>query len=744
MSGADTGGLEGSLLGRLAGWSYDNRRLVLLTWGLVLVVAIGVSHAAGTRFENKFTAGDTPSQQAQDILKARFPSMAGDTAQVVFDTTAPVTAPANQAAIARLTADLKMLPHVVGVQPPLGAAGAPQVASDGHIAYATVQFDTTSYQLSKQTVQAVITTAEHARRPGFGVQLGGTPISAVVSAAPGPSEGIGIAAAMLIMLLAFGSVVAMGLPIVTALFGLIVGVAVVELLTHFLVVPTFSPEMAIMIGLGVGIDYALFVVTRYRQGLSEGREPRHAVVTSLATAGRAVLLAGTTVVISLLGLYVIGQAYMVGVASASIVAVLLVMVATLTLLPALLGYAGRAIDRLSVPGLSHEATPRPSEGFWYRWSRTVQRKAWLTGLASVVVLVALALPMFSMRLAFTDAGNAPTDLTVRQAYDQLAKGFGAGFNGPLLVAVAMDGPKDVPVVDRLESDLRATPGMAQVSPPSFNRDQTGAVITVVPEWAPQTAQTQALVRTMRAKVIPSAVGGTGVVAEVGGETAADIDAAAYLSGRIFWVIAAVIVLAVVLLMAVFRSVAVPIKAAVMNLLSVGAAYGVLVAVFEWGWMGGVVGIGHTGPIDPWIPITMFTILFGLSMDYEVFLLSRIREEWRRTGDNSESVADGLAITARVITAAAAIMVCVFGSFVVNDPLHVLKVFGLGMAVAVLVDATLVRMVLVPSVMEILGPVNWWMPRWLDRLVPSVGTEPGRLDDGGRGAPDLSDSPEAAR
>ena len=713
---------EAGLLGRLAGWSYDRRRLVLLTWGLVLVIALAVSHAVGTSFENKFTAGNTPSQQAQDILKSRFPSMAGDQAQVVFHTTAPITDPANQAAIARLDAQLDRLAHVVGVEGPVGLSGAHQVASDGHIAYATVQFDTTTYLLKKQTVQAVITTAENARHAGFDVQLGGTPIATVVQAAPGPSEGIGITAAMLIMLLAFGSVVAMGLPIVSALFGLLVGVAVLELLTHVLVVPTFSPEMAVMIGLGVGIDYALFVVTRYRQGLAEGRDPRQAVVVSLATAGRAVLLAGSTVVISLLGLYVIGQPYMVGVATASIVAVLLVMVATLTLLPCLLGYSGRAIDRLSVPGLSHDATPRPTKGFWYRWSRTVQRRAWLTGSLSVVVLVALALPLFSMRLAFTDAGNAPTNLTVRQAYDLLAEGFGPGFNGPLIVAVKMNGQQNEAAVIRLDRALHAMPGTAQISPPIVNRDHTAAVITLIPAWSPESAQTQALVHTMRNRVIPQALHGTGVVAEVGGETAAGIDAASYLSGRMIWVLAAVIVLAVVLLMAVFRSVAVPIKAALMNLLSVGAAYGVLVAVFEWGWLGGLVGIGHTGPIDPWIPITMFTILFGLSMDYEVFLLSRIREEWRRTGDTSESVADGLAVTARVITAAAAIMFCVFGSFVVNDPLHVLKVFGLGMAVAVLVDATLVRMVLVPSVMEILGPLNWWMPRWLDRIVPRVGSE----------------------
>jgi putative drug exporter of the RND superfamily len=330
--------------------------------------------------------------------------------------------------------------------------------------------------------------------------------------------------------------------------------------------------------------------------------------------------------------------------------------------------------------------------------------------------------MFSMRLAFTDAGNNPTSLTTRQAYDLLAEGFGPGFNGPLVVAVAMDGPSSVPVVDRLATALRSTPGVAEVAPPRFDGTDRGAVVVAVPTTSPQSAATEQLVGRLRTDVVPGVVRGTGVVAEIGGETAAGVDASAFLSGRMYWVVGAVIVLAILLLMAVFRSVAVPLKAAVMNLLSVGAAYGVIVAVFQWGWLGALFGIGHTGPIDPWIPITMFTILFGLSMDYEVFLLSRIREEWLRTGDSSLAVADGLAGTARVITAAAAVMVLVFASFVVNDPLHVLKVFGLGMAAAVLIDATVVRMVLVPSVMELLGRANWWMPRWLDRVVPHMGTE----------------------
>jgi RND superfamily putative drug exporter len=544
----------------------------------------------------------------------------------------------------------------------------------------------------------------------------------VITAAPGSSEGIGVTAAILIMLLAFGSVVAMGLPIITALFGLGIGIALLELVTHLLVVPTFAPEMAAMIGIGVGIDYALFIATRYRQGIFEGRGPREAVVVSIMTAGRAVLFAGGTVVISLFGLFLIGQAYMIGLALACIAAVLMVLLAALSLLPALLGFAGEAIDRLHLPGLLQSGGPPPVGGFWYRWSRFIQRRAWVAGAAAALALVVLALPLFSIRLAFTDAGNDPPSLTTRQAYDLLAQGFGPGFNGPLVVAVAMPGPAAASTVEHLRTAIARTPDVAYVVPPQYNARDTGAVLVAYPRTSPQAAATETLVRTLRTSVIPPVVGRTGVDAQVGGETAGSIDAAAFLGGRLPIVIAAVLALAFVFLMAVFRSVVLPLKAVVMNLLSVGAAYGVMVAVFEWGWLGGLIGIGQTGPIDPWIPVTMFTILFGLSMDYEVFLLSRMREEWVRTGDNSLAVANGLAVTGRIITAAAAIMFCVFGSFVVNDPLHILKVFGLGLAVAVLVDVTLVRMVLVPSLMELLGPRNWWMPAWLGRVVPTLGAE----------------------
>ncbi len=711
-----------SALGRWAARCYDHRRTVLLVWILLVIGVTVIAQVVGTRFENDFTAGSTPSQRAADILQARFPTRSGDTADVVFHTTAPVDAAANRAAINGVVRGLEPLSHVVGVTGPFSPGAAHQVAADGHIAYAVVQFDTTADRLPAASVKAVIASAEGAAHNGFAVALGGDPISSVITAAPGSSEGIGITAAILIMLLAFGSVVAMGLPIITALFGLGVGIALLELVTHLLVVPTFAPEMAAMIGIGVGIDYALFIATRYRQGLFEGRGPRAAVIVSLMTSGRSVLFAGSTVVISLFGLFLIGQPYMIGLATACIAAVLLVLLAALTLLPALLGFAGEAIDKLHVPGLLQSGGPPPPNGFWFRWSRFIQRRAWVTGTVAALVLVLLALPLLSMRLAFTDAGNDPPSLTTRQAYDLLAQGFGPGFNGPLVVAVALPGPGAVPTVEHLRAAIADTSGVAYVVPPQFNATKSGALLVAYPTTSPQAAATQSLVRTLRTGVIPGVVGGTGVDAQVGGETAASIDDATFLGSRLLLVIGAVLILSFLFLMAVFRSVVLPLKAVVMNLLSIGAAYGVIVAVFQWGWLGGVVGIGRTGPIDPWIPVTMFTILFGLSMDYEVFLLSRIREGWLQTGDNSLAVADGLAVTGRVITAAAAIMFCVFASFVIKDPLHILKVFGLGLAVAVAVDVTLVRMVLVPSLMELLGPRNWWMPRFLQRSIPTIGAE----------------------
>ncbi len=450
------------------------------------------------------------------------------------------------------------------------------------------------------------------------------------------------------------------------------------------------------------------------------------------TAGRAVLFAGTTVIISLFGLFLVGQAFMVGLAVGTILAVLLVMAATLTLLPAMLGFAGKAIDRLHLPGMLHTAVPGSNNGFWWRWSLTVQRRPLLCGTAALAVLTLLALPLLSMRLAFTDSGNDPTNLTTRQAYDLLSTGFGPGFNGPLVVAAELPpssavrpgtgpaaGAAGRAAVTALAQRLESVPGVAHTDPPVFNPAGNAAVLIVYPTTAPQDAATASLVKHLRSTVIPDTTRATGVSVLVGGETAAGVDASSGLSSRLPWIIGLVILVSAVLLMAVFRSIVIPIKAAIMNLLSIGAAYGVIVAVYQWGWLGSIFAVSRTGPIDPWIPLMMFTITFGLSMDYEVFLLSRIQEAWQQTGRNSVAVADGLAATGRVITAAAAIMVCVFGSFVIGDPLRVLDVFGLGLAAAILVDATLVRMVLVPSIMQLLGAANWWLPRWLDRRLPTL-------------------------
>jgi RND superfamily putative drug exporter len=713
---------EHSALARLAGWCYDRRWRVLLAWVGVLIVANVIAQASGTNFSSDFTSGNSESSQVQNILAAKLPAQAGSPAQVVLATTDPVTSPANQATTRSLVDGLRRLPHVAAVVSPLAAEGSHQIATGGHIAYVALQFDQQAGDLPHAAIQKVVDTARSFDRPGYRVALGGEAISEVVTAAPGSSEGYGILAAVVIMLLAFGSVVAMGLPIITALFGIAIAFATLDLLTHVLTVPIFAPEMMAMIGLGVGIDYALFVVTRYRQGLFEGRHPRQAVVVSLATSGRAVLFAGTTVILSLVGLFLLQLPFMRGLAVGAIAAVVLVMLAAVTLLPAMLGFTGRAIDKVHVPGLIQTGATPSAGSFWYRWSRTVQRRPAITGLSALVVLVVLAIPLFSMRLAFTDAGNDPPTLTTRQAYDLLAEGFGPGFNGPLILAVQVPAPADRSAVSGIDTAVRSTPGVAFATPAQFDPAGDTAAIIAYPTTSPQSSQTEATVQRLRRQVIPSATAGTGVRVLVGGETAGSVDASAYLSSRLFVVIGAVLVLAFILLMAVFRSLAIPLKAAVVNLLSVGAAYGVIVAVFQWGWLGGIIGIGATGPIDPWIPLMMFTILFGLSMDYEVFLLSRMREEWRRTHDNSNAVADGLAKTARVITAAAAIMICVFGSFVIGDPLRVLKVFGLGLAASILIDATLVRMVLVPSVMELLGDANWWMPRWLDRVVPHLGVE----------------------
>jgi RND superfamily putative drug exporter len=478
-----------------------------------------------------------------------------------------------------------------------------------------------------------------------------------------------------------------------------------------------------MIGIGVGIDYALFIVTRYRQHLHQGMDPERSLAVALTTSGRAVVFAGIIVVISFLGILLMGFPFVEGIAVGGAAAVAVTMLASITLLPALIGFVGQNIDRLHIPRLRRlETTGRQS--FWFRWSRVIQRRPWATGLVGLAVLVTLTIPLFSIRLGLADAGNDPEHLTTRRAYDLLSSGFGPGFNGPLILATEVSGPQDLQILGSVAQAVGSTPGVAFVSPPIPNdpTNPTAAIVTVYPTTSPQSEETEDLVRRLRRDVIPRTTGVGGPDVLVGGFTAAGVDFTILSGQRLPLLIGAVIAVSFLLLLLVFRSLLVPLKAAIMNLLSIGAAYGVIVAVFQWGWLGDLVGIGKPGPFEAWAPMMLFTILFGLSMDYEIFLLSRIREEYVRTRDNNLSVAHGVATTGRVITAAAAIMIAVFLSFVLGFDIRQIKLVGLGLAVAVLVDATIVRMVLVPATMELLGNANWWLPRWLARVVPRVSVE----------------------
>jgi RND superfamily putative drug exporter len=652
---------------------------------------------------------------------------------VVFQTRAPVTAPGARSRITATLAALAGLPHVVAVLSPFGPGGASQVSPGGHIAYGVVRFDGTGDAIPDSAINRVITRAQAAAAPGFAVQLGGTPVQKVEKPQFGRSEALGILAAVVILLLAFGSVIAMLLPIVSAIVAVAATFGILDVLSHALTVPSFGPELAALVGLGVGIDYALFVVTRYRSSLRSGADPHTAVVTAMATSGRAVVFAGSTVVLSLCGLFLLGLPFIYGAALGAIIAVLLVMTASVTLLPAALGFAGTGIDRLRV-GRRPRAEQGAERGFWWRWSRLVQRRPWLAGGAAITALVVLAAPFTALRLAFTDAGTSPPSYTSRQAYDLLAKGFGPGSNGPLVVTLALPGSSgQAGAVTALRDRLAAQPGVAFVSPPRYNATRNAGVLTVIPRTSPQDARTSALVHRIRDVVVPGAVAGTGVRALVGGQTAASIDTAALISRHLALVVAFVILLSVLLLVAAFRSVAIPLVSALLTLLSTGAAYGVMVAVFQWGWLGTGIDNGTTAPVDPWIPLMLFALLFGFSMDYQVFLISKIREEWTAGAGDSAAVTRGLASTGRVITSAAAIMICVFGAFVLGD-LRVLRVIGLGMAVAVLLDATVVRMVLMPAVLQLMGRANWWFPGRLERAVPSFLSEVPAANAGGTAHP----------
>jgi putative drug exporter of the RND superfamily len=711
------------MLPRLARLMYRRRRWVLGGWIVLLIATFMLASGLDGAFKTEFKLPGTESQAAFDLLEKSSFRNRQVQAQVVFDADQGVDDPAVQQAMEGLFAEVEEKIPDVAVASPYGADGARQISRNGEIAYAQLNFADRSAEEFTADGKEIKKFAEDIAVPGLRVEFGGD-----IFADPeigGASEAIGLLAAMVILLVAFGSVLAMGLPIGTALFGIGTGIAIVLSVRTVVDMPDFTTAAVAMVGLGVGIDYALFIVTRYRENLAAGADPERSVVHAIDTAGRAVLFAGTTVVISVLGLLLMKTSIMRGVAIGISIGVLTTMLASVTLLPALLGFVGRKIDKF---GLPHRKRPEGDikESAWTRWSHVIQRRPWPAAILGLVFLLLLSVPLLSMRLGFTDAGNRPDSDTTRRAYDLVADGFGAGFNGPLLLAAETpNGQADLDVLNELTAKLNETKGVAFATPPQANPEGTVAVLQVFPTTDPQAEATADLVNRLRDDVVPSVTRGA-VDVKVGGLTAAADDFAAYTADRLPIFVGAVLVLSFLLLMLVFRSILVPLKAVIMNLLSIGAAYGVVVAVFQWGWGASLIGVGREAPVEAWAPVFIFAVVFGLSMDYEVFLLSRIREEYDRTGDNASAVADGLALTARVITAAALIMFFVFGSFVLG-PEVALKLMGLGLAVAVLIDATVVRMVLVPATMELLGDWNWWLPKWLDRILPRVHVEGGSLD-----------------
>jgi RND superfamily putative drug exporter len=715
-----------TFLYRLGRASVRRRWRVVAVWVLA-VVALGViGRSAGSGFEDRFAIPGTESQRATDLLADTFPAQAGSSAQVVFHTpTASLRDPGPAATVAATMARIGALPHVAAAADPLVTPGAP-VSPDGRTALATIHYDQPTTELGTAPYRALQAAIAPAAHDGVQVELGGELPHFSERSGPSGSEAIGLLAAMVILLFAFGSLIAMGLPIATALVGLAAGMTIITFLSAFVSIPSTAETLATMVGLGVGIDYALFIITRHRAGLARGLTVEDAAGRAIATAGQAVIVAGGTVVIAICGLAVAGipMVTFMGLGAAIVVAVM--VVAAVTLLPALIGFAGHSIDRFGIPGLK----PRVETGTvdehgryhgWARWSHHVARHPWAYVAASLAVLLLLAAPALDLRLGQTDASQSPTSSTLRRSYDLLAAGFGPGFNGPLLVAVDLGTSDGAAALPNLRAAIAADPDVAQVAAAQVAPGGRSAVLQVIPKSAPQDASTSELVQRLRADVVPTALTDTGVRAYIGGQTAAFIDLSDRVASRLPVFIGCVIALSFLLLMAVFRSIVVPLKAAVMNVLAIGAAYGVIVAVFQKGWGSELFGVHQSLPIVSFIPMFMFAVLFGLSMDYEVFLLSRIREAYLETGDNTESVVTGITTTARVITSAALIMIAVFLSFVFGDE-PTIKMAGLGLATAVLIDATLVRMVLVPSSMKLLGDANWWLPAWLDRLLPNLDIE----------------------
>ncbi|WP_446039062.1 MMPL family transporter [Streptomyces sp. SID1121] len=687
-------------------------------------LVFGLSQVLGGSFTSDYSSPGSDSQKAQHLLEERFPGQADAVVTVAIHAEDGVTAVRGE--VADTLRELSAVRHVTSADNPYTAPGG--VSQDGRTLIALLRLDMTNAdKMPVEDGRRLIEISKENTTSQMKVSLGGQAILKAEGGAIG-SEGIGLAVAAFILLLTFGSVVAAGLPLLVAVIGLAVSASLTGLLVLLIDAPEWSTSLAAMMGIGIGIDYVLLMVTRFREWRSAGLDAESATVATLDTAGRSVLVAGSTVIVSMLGLFSMGLSSMRGAAVVTMGSVLVVLLASMTLFPALLGYLGRHIDRMRLPigrrrpssVVSADGHVVPSRG-WQRWSHFVQRQRLAAALVGVAALVTLAVPFLDVRFGIPDAGNDRIETSTRQAYDMISDGFGPGANGPLSVAVELPRTGQAAEIARLSAALSDAPGVASVSPPRFNPARDTAVINVTPDTGPQDARTEDLVDELRDTTIPRAVGQTGTSAHVGGATAVSLDSATHLAGRIPYLVGGVLALSMLVLLVSFRSIAVMLKAALMNLLSVAASYGVVAVVLQGGWAGQLIGIDTPTPLPPFVPVMMFAVLFGLSMDYEVFLVSRMRESWIRTGDTRRAVTEGLAGTGRVITAAAAIMIAVFAAFVPSTEV-ILKVLGVGMASAILLDATLVRMLLVPAAMHLLGRFNWWIPKWLDKRLPELHIE----------------------
>jgi RND superfamily putative drug exporter len=703
-------------LARLADIAYRRRGRMVLAWIVATVVLIGLGSALAGEFHADYNTPGSESKAAGEFTKREFSGYSGQEIYVVWKNPQGVKSPAIKRQMDAFFNQAEKVDHVE-------RRSAIRVSEDGTIATATLPLNVPGWEIKKEQGEELIAAAEDNDGAGLQIELGGEPIYAAQEQTS--PEGLGFLGAAIVLLIAFGSLVAAGLPLVIALVGLgISSGGLIALLANVIDVPNWTTAVSGLIGIGVGIDYSLLVLTRFRAAMRSGKDRHDAVVEAVSTAGRSVLIAGSTVVIAVLGLFFTGLPYMYGVAISASLAVLVVMLASITLLPALLSYLGPKVDRLRIPFLGRRLEKEgTSDSPAARWSHAVQRRPWTAAIVATAILLALAAPALGMRLGFPDAGNDKPGTMTRQAYDLISEGFGPGANGPLVIAAELPDPGARSAVDGLVANLRQDPGVAYVAPPRFNSSGTASIVTVIPTTSPQDGATSDLVDHLRHTVLPESLAGTGVVTKLGGVTPALEDQSKYITGRMPLFIVGVVGLSFLLLLFAFHSPLISLKAAVMNLLSVSAAYGVMTLVAKGGAVGELIGIDHEVPIAPFMPVMMFAILFGLSMDYEVFLVSRIREEYLKDGDTRRAVADGVAKTARVITAAAAIMVVVFLAFVASPEVF-LKLFGIGLAAAIFLDATVVRMVLVPAVMQLLGALNWWCPDWLERRLPAIEVESG--------------------